>query len=1070
MRLLSLSTLPVALLWLLSPLAVAQNAPSAPQSPSRTPASKGDALPRPTASAADAAKAAVTTAGSKDSYGAESFVVMKSSWVYSFNADGTGYRDHTVAVRLQSEASLRTFGVVSTQFASASEHVEMHYVRVHHPDGSVTETPVKDVIEQPEQVTREAPFYSDLKQAQLPVKNLRVGDTLEWEIRVVTTRAEAPNHFWGASSFIGEEVVSLDDNLELRVPASKKATVWTNPSVSDQPKVTTEGDTKIYHWHHVQLKATTGDEAAKAKKLKQEKVLTADEEKDDEEGKLPDISWTTFGSWAEVGAWYRSLEGQRTQPDDEVKAKAAELTKDMKTPAEKAQAIYAFVATNLRYIGVSFGVGRFQPHEAVDVLHNQYGDCKDKATLLIAMLRAAGFTPDAVLIGANIRINEAVPSPSAFNHAINRVKVGDEEVWLDSTQEVAPYKALLFVLRDKQALVIPDKGDAVLMKTPKDLPFPSIDTWTAKGSMNADGISESHIHMSFRSDNEISIREAIHSVAPAQYEEVGKRIMNSLGYSGEATHTQFSRPEDTSSPFTIDVDYHREKAGDWEHLKTIPQLAPVSLPRVDDKDPPTRSINLGAPATSKSSSEMKLPAGWTVELPEAIHQKAHWGSYDQTYRFDDGVVYSERIVQTFETHVPVSEWKAYKKWQDDCDLGFDRYIQLIRPGADGKARAAGAASGHVTAKETEDLVQQAFDAARKMDVKGAESLLKQAKEADPQARRLWLAYGFVAILRGKNNEAVENYRKELALYPNETFVYGAIAEAQWPKSHEDAIATMRQYTAADSTNANAWAGLTNYLFQDKQYAEAAKTAQKSIDNTPEDAKVELKQTRRLVLGNAQLKAGQNAEGEKTMLALLKETDDPGLMNDAAYSLADAKLDLPLDDEKVRLALKRMDEETQSWTLDENPATLNQKSSLLSATWDTMGWILYREGKVKEARTYILAGYMGQHHEEVRKHLDELDDALKQPHVATGRKAEQDDRTFPLGSYNGPKMTAEYRLLLSHGKVERDEPTTAKAVGGADGMLKAADFSKLFPEGSNAKLVRTGMVNCGSGKCEIVLEP
>ena len=61
----------------------------------------------------------------------------------------------------------------------------------------MTDTPVTDVIEQPTEVTREAPFYSDLKEAQLPVKNLQPGDTLEYKARVVSTRAEAANEFWG---------------------------------------------------------------------------------------------------------------------------------------------------------------------------------------------------------------------------------------------------------------------------------------------------------------------------------------------------------------------------------------------------------------------------------------------------------------------------------------------------------------------------------------------------------------------------------------------------------------------------------------------------------------------------------------------------------------------------------------------------------------------------------------------------------------------------------------------------------------------------------------------------------
>ena len=104
--------------------------------------------------------------------------------------------------------------------------------------------------------------------------------------------------------------------------------------------------------------------------------------------------------------------------------------------------------------------GRFDfediPVGAQEVLQNQYGDCKDKGTLLAAMLNALGLHPDVALIGAGVRFNTAVPSPASFNHLINRVSVDGKEVWLDSTSGVAPYRVLFYVTRGKQALVIPE--------------------------------------------------------------------------------------------------------------------------------------------------------------------------------------------------------------------------------------------------------------------------------------------------------------------------------------------------------------------------------------------------------------------------------------------------------------------------------------------------------------------------------------------------------------------------------------------------------------------------------------
>lgn len=134
-------------------------------------------------------------------YSAEPIVIEKLEHIYTMAADGTGSELTTVVARVQSDALVRQFGVVNLPFAGSSQRVEIAYVRVRKADGSVTETPASQAIEMPSPVTTAAPFYSDLKQMQIPVRNLRVGDRLEWQAKVVRTKAEAPGQFWALESF-----------------------------------------------------------------------------------------------------------------------------------------------------------------------------------------------------------------------------------------------------------------------------------------------------------------------------------------------------------------------------------------------------------------------------------------------------------------------------------------------------------------------------------------------------------------------------------------------------------------------------------------------------------------------------------------------------------------------------------------------------------------------------------------------------------------------------------------------------------------------------------------------------
>ena len=141
--------------------------------------------------------------------------------------------------------------------------------------------------------------------------------------------------------------------------------------------------------------------------------------------------------------------------------------KGLATEEAKEQAIYDYVSTQFHYIGIAFGIGRYQPHYATDVLGNRYGDCKDKHTLLAALLGAAGIEAYPALINSFRDIDADLPSPSQFDHVITVVPhVNKVMTWLDATQEVAPFGYLAGGLRDKRALVMEGEKPATLVTTP----------------------------------------------------------------------------------------------------------------------------------------------------------------------------------------------------------------------------------------------------------------------------------------------------------------------------------------------------------------------------------------------------------------------------------------------------------------------------------------------------------------------------------------------------------------------------------------------------------------------------
>ena len=1016
----------------------------------------------------------VAAAGTEGFSGEPAIIVTRNS-VVTMHADGTGIRENTLSVRIQTDAAVRQFGVLTATFSSSAEHPEFLYVRVRHHDGTVTETPVKDAIEQPEQVTREAPFYSDLKTLQLPVKNLGVGDTVEWQTQITRTVAEAPGQFWGQETFINDGI-ALAESLELHVPVSSRVTIWTNPAVA-APTDAVVGSERVVRWSSSHLIPSVGPvaEAAKKNPLTPEQELTA------HKGALPSLAWTTFSSWQAVGDWYRALEADRMKPNAAIAAKVSQLTSGKSTEIEKAQAVYDYVATQVRYIGVAFGVGRYQPHNASEVLANQYGDCKDKHTLLAAMLMQLGLQPDAVLIGAGVRFNAALPSPGSFNHLITQVSIGGRAVWLDTTAEVAPWGTLVPLIRDQQALVVPSASPAALEQTPATPPFTAYSKLVATETLDKSLNSDARITLTFHDDDEISLRSALRQVSPAQYPEFVQRLIAAMGFGGKSSEPEISHPDDLEHPLTISYRYERTKEEAWGENRITEPFWPMPLPTIDDKDPPTASIELGIPRTETSVVEIKLPEGWSAELPEAIHAKAPFAMADMTFRISDGKITAERKLTIFQSRISLADLKEYKRWTDEAQINSFPYIQLILNGSKPPISKPGS-PGSVSAVETgsaEQLVAQAVDALRTMNTEAATHLLDQAKALNPKQRQLWGEYAYVSYLRGEISKGTEEVTQELALHPDEVQMYGLLATLQEQRAdHEAAIATLRRWIVAAPDKPEPVVALMLVLHKLKRDDEAMALG---VIALAQMAKTDTNLTQtRLVLADLQRTHGNKAAAASTIQPLVGAVSDLSEQNSVAYVLADAKVNLSGDDAMEREILIKLDKETTTWTLDEAPETLKSRTALLIACWDTMGWILFQEGHLVEARNYIAAAWENTAPQEILDHFSAVNKAMHQPSKEE-TVSDQSRRTFPLGPAQGRHGTAELRLLLGAGKVLRSEPvgrtvgeitkqSAAPALTTPDELVRKADLHVLFPDGSGARMVRRGIVNCSGPACQLVLEP
>jgi hypothetical protein len=176
---------------------------------------------------------------------------------------------------------------------------------------------------------------------------------------------------------------------------------------------------------------------------------------------------STFADWPEFAQWYGRVSALADEVTPEIAAKAAELARGAKTDREKVLALYNFV-TRLRYVAVPLGVNSFRPHAAGNVLQNQFGDCKDKANLFDALLHALHLQASLVLVPRFSQAYEAIPG-LAFNHAISRVTLGPDTLWVDTTDDVCRFGMLPPGDPGRKVLVI-DGQSGTLAELPRPEP------------------------------------------------------------------------------------------------------------------------------------------------------------------------------------------------------------------------------------------------------------------------------------------------------------------------------------------------------------------------------------------------------------------------------------------------------------------------------------------------------------------------------------------------------------------------------------------------------------------------
>jgi len=373
---------------------------------------------------------------------------------YSFDEAGRLIRKWHVVYKVITQKGVEGWDSLSVEWAPWHEARPEIRARIIAPDFSVRELDPHAITEAP---AREGEYkiYSDGKRLRAPFPAIAPGVVVEEES---TTRENEPFFAAGrvAWTWFGhDQNPSAHNSLVLDAPASLPLRFGTL-LLPDLKPVRSEANGRV---------TLTFDLGPREASEPRDSYLPPDVTH------YPEVRFSTGASWQAIATEYgKTVDARANQAA--VQPIVDKLIAGKKSVAEKEAAILDFLDREVRYTGIEFGEAAIVPHDPAETLAHKYGDCKDKATLLVTMLRAAGIPAYVALLNAGSRMDVPVelPGMGLFDHVIVYVpgnpRHKEPALWIDATDRYARLGQLPIHDQGRWALIARAETTA-LVKTPE---------------------------------------------------------------------------------------------------------------------------------------------------------------------------------------------------------------------------------------------------------------------------------------------------------------------------------------------------------------------------------------------------------------------------------------------------------------------------------------------------------------------------------------------------------------------------------------------------------------------------
>ncbi len=596
-----------------------------------------------------------------DTFGGEDAVYLVDNAFVRVQPTGLSSRFHQLAVKVFSQRGVEAFRSFPITYSPDRQEVRVLKARVRKPDGSVVDSYGENDRNINEPWTG---MYYDARAKVLSFPALEKGDVLELQYRLEdTARENLLSDYWGEVESVQSTSPKLRYQFLVDMPSSRKL-YWNKSRLPPGISVTVDPEKNgrvLYRFTAKNVPRVVPEPAMPG----WAEVATT-------------LHVSTYRTWDDVGRYYWGLVRDQLTPNEELKRTVDQVLRsvDRKDPLAVVRAIYGFVVTNTRYVALEFGIHGYKPYRVDRVLARRFGDCKDKASLMHAMLKVAGLDSRLVLLRMRHLgdIGEEPASLAAFNHAI--LYVPSLDLYLDGTAEFHGSRELPSADRAANVLIVEPDGPSAFRTTPEARPEHNTTTLSMELTLKPDGSASANGTTVVRGEQAPEYRRAYQAPATrkATFEQAWAQSFPGLTVKRMSINDPTRLEEDVQLSFALEIPRYAEALPDALRFHPFgtgrsyaQAYAPLAERRFD--------LVMRGPWVNSFKFTYALPPGFTVaELPEQVRDETPFGRFHMSVRAQDGKLVCEGELAFTVARVKAADYPAFRAWLGRVDQAFSRRL------------------------------------------------------------------------------------------------------------------------------------------------------------------------------------------------------------------------------------------------------------------------------------------------------------------------------------------------------------------------------------------------------------